>query len=273
MFMGFDRYRFVAVMDLKASEICRQHDGLIDPDTGKPYTYANRKDGINFPPLHPWCRSCEAPVVDEYTLDGLTRPAKDPETGKIIRIPASMTDQQWHEKYVVGNPDAEFAERMTQHTSADQKQWQKYREVLGNDATKTLAEFQSMKYTDPQKWSNLESVYRDTVSVNRILLEPLNMDTEQFGKKAGKHKTDFGLDPSNATDREQIANIINNIVDNFDTVSKGAWRGQQSDVLFFAKAEDVVVTSQNKAFITILKGGITNARVKNARRISILPIL
>ncbi|MEG1882755.1 MAG: colicin D domain-containing protein [Clostridia bacterium] len=162
---------------------------------------------------------------------------------------------------------------MTKHTSGDQKQWQKYREVLGNDATKTLAEFQCMKYTDPQKWSNLESAYRDTVSANRILLEPLNMDTEQFGKKAGKHKTDFGLDPSNATDREQIANIINNIVDNFDTVSKGAWRGQQSDVLFFAKAEDVVVTSQNKAFITILKGGITNARVKNARRIRILPIL
>lgn len=45
----------------------------------------------------------------------------------------------------------------------------------------------------------------------------------------------------------------------------GNWRGQEDDVLFYIKGEDVVVTKQNDEFITVLKGGVNNARVKNAR--------
>ena len=73
--------------------------------------------------------------------------------------------------------------------------------------------------------------------------------------------------------REQMTGIINGIVESYDTVAKGAWRGQQSETLFFIKGEDVVVTTQQKAFITVLKGGAENARVKNARRIRVLPVL
>ncbi len=40
---------------------------------------------------------------------------------------------------------------------------------------------------------------------------------------------------------------------------------QPEEVLFFIQGEDVVVTTQNKEFITILKGGTSNVRVKNAR--------
>lgn len=271
--LGAERYRYIAVLDLKTSETCRLHDGLIDPDTGKPYTYANRKPGKNFPPLHPWCRSIEAPYIDEETLRDMTRPARDPVTGEIIQIPATMTYPEWYKENVEGNDQAKLNETMIKGTSADRAQLQRYREVLGKYAPKDLAAFQRMKYTEPQKWGDLKGTYRDTVAVNRILPEPLTIDATQFGKKVGKHATDFGLDASNANDRERISSIIKGVVDNFDTISKGSWRGQQSDVLFFAKAEDVVVTSQKKNFITILKGGTTNARVKNARRIRILPIL
>ena len=48
-------------------------------------------------------------------------------------------------------------------------------------------------------------------------------------------------------------------------IAIGAWRGQTEDVVFYIKGSDVVVTKQNGDFITVLKGGINNARVKNAR--------
>ena len=88
---------------------------------------------------------------------------------------------------------------------------------------------------------------------------------KQFGKKVGKHAYDFGLDPSIASDREKFNKIINTIVDDHEEVSVGEWRSQENEVYFFIRGEDVVVTNQSKEFITILKGGITNARVKRAR--------
>lgn len=88
---------------------------------------------------------------------------------------------------------------------------------------------------------------------------------KQFGKKVGKHAIDFGLDPSKAEDREVFQGIINNIMNNSDEVRIGFWRGQSEDVLFHILGDDVVITDQNNEFISILKGGINNARVKNAR--------
>jgi SPP1 gp7 family putative phage head morphogenesis protein len=43
-------YRFVAVLDRRTSQVCRDHDGKI-------YKVAKAKVGDNLPPLHPWCRS------------------------------------------------------------------------------------------------------------------------------------------------------------------------------------------------------------------------
>lgn len=88
---------------------------------------------------------------------------------------------------------------------------------------------------------------------------------KQFGKKIGKHAKDYGLDPSKETDREKMHEIINDIVDNYDEIRSGTWRGQENEVDFYIKGEDVVVRSKEKEFITILKGGVNNARVKNAR--------
>ena len=88
---------------------------------------------------------------------------------------------------------------------------------------------------------------------------------KQFGKKVGKHAHDFGLDPSKPEDREEFQKIIDNIMSNAESVRIGFWRGQSEDVLFYVKNEDVVITDQKGEFITVLKGGISNARVKNAR--------
>ncbi len=87
---GFDRYRYIAMLDSKTSETCRDHDGGIDPDTHEPYTYKNKKLGVNFPPLHPNCRSTTSAWVSEELLAKITRTAKD-ENGNVYQIPGTMT--------------------------------------------------------------------------------------------------------------------------------------------------------------------------------------
>jgi hypothetical protein len=88
---------------------------------------------------------------------------------------------------------------------------------------------------------------------------------KQFGKKVGKHAIDFGLDPSKAEDREKFQNIIDEIMGSANEIRIGEWRGQSEEVLFHIQGEDVVITDQQNEFITILKGGVNNARVKKAR--------
>ena len=89
---------------------------------------------------------------------------------------------------------------------------------------------------------------------------------KQFGKKIGKHASDYGLDPGKPEDRRKMLAIIDDICDTAEEVVTGEWRGQEGPVKFYIKGDDVVVTTKDDRFITILKGGITNARIERARR-------
>lgn len=91
------------------------------------------------------------------------------------------------------------------------------------------------------------------------------MSGKQFGKKIGKHTKEFGLDPSKENDRHAMRLIINEIVENADEVLEGEFRSQPNHVDFYIKGSDVVILKKNKEFISIMKGGVNNARVKNAR--------
>lgn len=59
--------------------------------------------------------------------------------------------------------------------------------------------------------------------------------------------------------------VILDIVDHADEKVGGEWRGQEEAVLFHIRGQDVVVTRENGEFVTVLKGGVENARVKKAR--------
>ena len=87
---GIDKYQFVATLDLRTSEICRSMDNTV-------HAVSQARTGINFPPLHPNCRSTT--VAYHEDLQGLERIAKDSE-GKNIRVPRSMSQEEWIKKYV-----------------------------------------------------------------------------------------------------------------------------------------------------------------------------
>lgn len=122
-----------------------------------------------------------------------------------------------------------------------------------------------MKYSSKSSAKVLENSGKDS----KIKL-PMNLQTfaekaKQFGRKIGKHARDFGLNPGNAEDRQKMNDIIDNIIDNSDEIRTGPWRGYDEDVDFYIKGEDVVLRTKEGEFISILKGGVSNARVKNAR--------
>lgn len=145
-----EHYRYLATLDLKTSEMCRELDGQVFP-------VSERKREKNYPPMHPWCRSTTISIVDKETLSRLTRKAYNPKTGRIERVPATMTYKEWYQKYVAGDKKAEFEERKIKHRSSDQKQHKQYREIFGEKIPERLDDFQDMKYTKPEKWKQFKS--------------------------------------------------------------------------------------------------------------------
>jgi SPP1 gp7 family putative phage head morphogenesis protein len=81
-------YRYIAVLDGRTSQVCRDLDGKVFP-------IAERKVGKNMHPMHPWCRSSTAPVINGVVLKSQKRIARDLKTGKIEYIPATMTYNEW----------------------------------------------------------------------------------------------------------------------------------------------------------------------------------
>lgn len=90
---GVTKYRYVAVLDMRTSKMCRELDGQ-EFDVDKALI------GINFPPLHPHCRSTTRPVIEGEDLSEQERKAEDPQTGENMTVPADMTYNEWYEKYV-----------------------------------------------------------------------------------------------------------------------------------------------------------------------------
>jgi SPP1 gp7 family putative phage head morphogenesis protein len=89
------KYKFVAVLDRRTSEICQEHDNKVyDTDKAVP--------GVNYPPLHPWCRSTTIAHDDDIDYSKLERRARNPETGKVEYVPADMSYKEWYSKYVDG---------------------------------------------------------------------------------------------------------------------------------------------------------------------------
>lgn len=73
--MGINKYVFVATLDSRTSETCQNHDGKV-------YNYKDKETGVNFPPLHPNCRSKTRGYLGEEAEKRLKRRARNPITGQ-----------------------------------------------------------------------------------------------------------------------------------------------------------------------------------------------
>lgn len=91
---GIDRYEYVATLDSKTSNICRGLDGKV-------YKRSEAISGVNFPPMHPHCRSTTVPA-DVETLGDETRIAKDIK-GNYIYLKANTTYEDYIKALETGN--------------------------------------------------------------------------------------------------------------------------------------------------------------------------
>jgi len=88
-----EKYKFVAVLDRRTSHICQEHDNKV-------YNTADAVPGVNYPPLHPWCRSTTVGYDEDADYSKLKRRARNPVTGKTELVPADMNYKEWYSKYV-----------------------------------------------------------------------------------------------------------------------------------------------------------------------------
>lgn len=122
-----DEYEFVAVLDLRTSEICRSLDG-------KAFKTKDAQPGVNMNPMHPFCRSTTIIHLGDDVVEGLQRRARDPVTGENKLVPANMNYAKWYEQNVAHNPKAQAAEKAVKNMSSDIKQYQAYRALLKGKA-------------------------------------------------------------------------------------------------------------------------------------------
>lgn len=85
---GIEEYEFCATLDEAACSRC----GALD---GKRFPAEQGEPGVNMEPLHPNCGCYTVPVVEEFGGRAGTRLARDPESGKNIKIPGDMTFEAW----------------------------------------------------------------------------------------------------------------------------------------------------------------------------------
>lgn len=67
--LGAEKYVFMATLDTRTSDICQKYDHKV-------FKYSALKEGVNFPPLHPNCRSTTRAYIDKEFEKHLHRRAE-----------------------------------------------------------------------------------------------------------------------------------------------------------------------------------------------------
>lgn len=159
--LDVERFEYMATLDERTCETC-------GPMDGKVFKIPEYDIGVTVPPLHPNCRCTTVPYFnDEFTV-GETRTARSPD-GKVYDVSTSMKYSDWYDQNVKGNPNMVFKEKIRKNQYTDQKQYQNYRNVLGNDAPNSFDKFQKMKYNNNEEWKYLKLDY---VRRNKLLENP-----------------------------------------------------------------------------------------------------
>ena len=109
--IGVKKFKYLAVLDNRTSEICQEMDGKI-------FDVKDAVQGENTPPLHPNCRSTIVPYISEE-YKPKTRIARDPETGKNYYI-ENMNYKEWEKEYI-SNKQSEIDEYGSKENSNENK--------------------------------------------------------------------------------------------------------------------------------------------------------
>ena len=162
---GIEKYRFMATLDNKTSEICRELDG-------KEFYVKDAVPGVNYPPMHPNCRSTTVAVHEK---ESVTERAARRDDGTGYTVPSNMTYKEWRARYVEGEPQLDNDEQyaINQYISSE---GYKINEKLRKNVPLSKAEKQMVKNLD----SALSRMKDYTGTVVRVLEIPSGADLDKF---------------------------------------------------------------------------------------------
>ena len=158
-----EKYKFVATLDARTSDLCSSTDNKV-------FDVKEAEVGINYPPMHPNCRSTTVPYFEELENSQYTRIATDySKNGQPYYVPANLSYTEWknslseeQQKYFIAD------KKIRQQHNADKEQLNNYRKIqtiankngdgdLFNGMPTKLQQWQELKYLEPDKYA----IYRD----------------------------------------------------------------------------------------------------------------
>ena len=163
-----EKYKFVAVLDKRTSHICQQHDNKV-------YNTDEAVPGVNYPPLHPWCRSTTIAYDEDADYSTLERRARNPETGKTELVPADMSYKEWYGKYV----DSDETVKKSKSEVADK--------IFVADKPNEIDDF-FKKQKSYQKWYNeldekqKDAIFNYTMSPHEQINSVMRQGYEEYRK-------------------------------------------------------------------------------------------
>lgn len=149
-----EQFQIVETLDSSTCPTCGNLDGKVLP-------MSRYEVGVTAPPFHPHCRGCTCPY---FADDVGQRVARDAVTDETFYVPSDMTYREWKViqdgKYGAGTVDLQ--RKMRYNELKDSDQYVAYRERLGNNAPKSFAAFQKLKYSDD--WNEFKAYARSIES-------------------------------------------------------------------------------------------------------------
>lgn len=152
--MGIDKYVYVAVLDNRTSEMCQEQDGKV-------YKYSEKEIGVNFPPLHPNCRSTTRGYLGEDAEKDLQRRARNPITGQ-NEVIDNISYKDWYNQNVsqYGQDKIDIAIKKVRNQTKDREQYDRYINKLGKKNIGTFDNFREIKYNNSNQWGDYKHTYR-----------------------------------------------------------------------------------------------------------------
>lgn len=188
--MGFEQYVFMATLDTRTSTICQGLDNKVIP-------LKDRQVGVNFPPMHPNCRSKTRAYLGEEIEATLQRRARNPITGK-NEVIGNMSYEEWYNSKVKehGKADVNKAFKKAQNKASDAAQYAKYAERLKGSPylPKNLESFVESKYNKDDAYKRLAREYRTIGRIDKRSATP-ERDKQTYYKfrKDDVEITDHGI--------------------------------------------------------------------------------
>lgn len=141
--MGVEKYEVVATLDLRTSHICRKLDGKV-------FDVKDYERGITAPPFHVYCRSTTVPYYNDDIQAEIenTRMARDPDTGKSVRV-ENLTYNEWYEEYVVNSEPNDY--NISEHIFGKTKKFKNFEDFEEFIGVDNLFDFEDSVSTDEAK--------------------------------------------------------------------------------------------------------------------------